>query len=118
LLFMKTLPIEQVLGWLAEHHPKLAESAEVQGHWVWLAGVNLQSEPDVRESIKELGFSFKRNGDHLLPSGRTSRWAHHGMHPLRFRKGGGGHKREESEPAVELSPDQIEAMMMAELGIA
>lgn len=112
---MKTMSIQAVLDWLLEHHPKLAEAAEVERNWVWLADVNLKEDAATRESIKSIGFSYKRHGDHQLPSGRFSRWAHHCQHPVSFKFKRGGSP---SERAKELTPEELDALVMAELGIA
>ncbi len=86
---MKTMPINDVLSFLAEHHPSLHAKAEIERAWVWLADTDLQGDQHkaTRESLKEAGFQFKHHGIHTMPSGKTSRWSHHCLSPRPFRKG-------------------------------
>ena len=83
----KPIPASQVLAWLREHHPELYQVAELERDWCWLS-VDLRGDnfKSVRESIKQYGFTFKRNGVHVLPSGKGGNWGHSCEKPLRFVK--------------------------------
>ena len=87
------------MQWLLEHHPQLHLVAEADKKWLWLP-VDLRNDPATRESIKSFGFRYKRNGVHLLPSGKGGTWGNACDAPTRFIKRGGqgvgnrGHKSE------------------------
>lgn len=85
---------DAVLEWLAEHHPDLHQTAEVDRSWVWLCcGDKLKGdEPEkkaVRKSIGDFGFRFARKG-HPMESGSIGIWAHSCLAPKKFQGGGGG----------------------------
>lgn len=85
---MKNIPVPEVLAWLQANHPALHESAVIDRAWTWLV-FDLRGDHNkpARESLKEFGFRFAKKG-HALPDGRIAYWAHSGMKPLPFRKGG------------------------------
>lgn len=114
---MKTKPLDEVLDWLKVQHPSLFEHAEIDRQWIWLADVNLKDQPEVRKDLKEIGFQFKFHGEHVLPSGKRARWAHHCMRPIRRRLNGKTKPRSEpdsSAPAGSLS-EEDEINQLAEL---
>ncbi len=87
---IKPRPVAEVLAELQAKHPELAQCAEVDRDWVWLA-VDLRGDDNkaVRESIGRRGMGFiYAPGGHPLPSGRIGTWAHHTNHPIRFKRRG------------------------------
>jgi hypothetical protein len=82
---------DAVLEWLAEHHPELHKTAEIDRNWVWLCcGEFLKGdEPEkkaIRDAIGGFGFRYARNG-HPMPSGNVGIWAHSCLVPKRFAGG-------------------------------
>ena len=79
-------PVPQVLAELDAQFPALAQNAELDRNWVWLA-VDLRGDHNkaIREAIgrQGIGFQFAPRG-HALPSGKNGTWAHHAAHPIRF----------------------------------
>lgn len=74
------------MEWLAANHPNLAELAERDRDWVWLA-INLSGDTNkpTREAIKAFGFRFAKRG-HVLPSSRTAFWGNACQSPIPFRR--------------------------------
>jgi hypothetical protein len=58
-------------------HPTVA--TEIEGDWVWIKS-NLKSYPEIRKSIKAMGFRYCKRG-HPLPSGSVGTWANSCQHP-------------------------------------
>jgi len=82
------IPTTEVLDWLFKHHPELHKTAELDRHWIWLvADLRGDQNKAVRDSLKEFGFRFAKNG-HTLPSGHNSNWAHSCDVPTRFKHRG------------------------------
>ncbi len=76
----KIIPTAEVLAWLRDNQPAL--QYEVDRNWVWII-TDLRKDEKARQAVKEIGFRFKRHGEHTLPSGQTARWAHHCERPIR-----------------------------------
>lgn len=95
------VPTDDVLEWLEEHHPDMAEIAEPDRSWVWLP-VDLRGEKNkaLRESLKAFGFRWAKHG-HPLPSGRTGTWGHAADKPIPFIRKGGGNRGEKKPGAVD-----------------
>lgn len=88
----------EVLAWLLEHHPALHLTAEIERSWLWIsADLGGDHNKATRESIKAYGFAYKRNGVHILPSGKGGNWSHSCEKPLRFTKRG----TKPQQPAIE-----------------
>lgn len=109
---MKHTPVSvmDVFAWLSANHPALFASAALERNWVWLVGVDLRGDQNkaVRESIKAFGFKFKAEGDHVLPDGRKSRWAHACQHPMKRKfKGKPGYARRSAAPVPAIPAEQI-----------
>lgn len=102
------IPQTEVLAWLAEHHPEIHATCEIERDWVWITA-NLKDLPAVRESIKPYGFRYCHKG-HALPCGKVGKWAHHCEKPVGYRKGKGGGKKS-SEQSEQLS--ELEMAMLA-----
>lgn len=109
-------PQKEVLEWMHSHHPHLHTCIEIERHWLWLAGVNLSGKENeaIRAELKSQGWQYKPSGDHVLPSGKTARWAHHAEHPIPyFRKGKGASKSTETirhgatPPPKEIDPASV-----------
>lgn len=111
--------VDEVLDWLEEKHKNLMVDVEVEKHWVWLKsdlrGCGRKkcdcdvctSKRSLREELKEFGFAFKFNGDHVLPSGETARWAHSASSPTRFKRTG----KRDTETKTELSDEELLAAL-------
>lgn len=84
------IPTDKVTEWLKENHPEV--EYEVERNWVWLLG-DFWKNKEVRDSVKKYGFKYKKRGEHTLPSGATSKWAHHCDKPIAFRRHGGTEKK-------------------------
>lgn len=104
-----------------------------KGDWVWAfnIGPNPHRKCDCsdckdmsgkRTAIKELGFKFKRYGEHInddpedphfsMWEGRGSRWGHACEKPIRFKsKGKGKPSPEEEEDKPEPKPKTIDERM-------
>jgi hypothetical protein len=93
------IPASEVLAWLLEHHPELHQVAELDRSWCWLS-VDLRGDHNkaTREAIKQYGFAYKRNGVHILPSGKGGTWSNSCNAPLRFSKRGGGSRGHKNAP--------------------
>ncbi len=119
------VPQAAVLAWLAEKHPDL--EWEVERAWVWIvtdlaplhkkcACAECAERAAVRKSLMDfdgvhVGFIFAR-GDHELPSGKTSRWAHHAEKPIRFTKGSKGKSEGESDQPQQISDAALLAALL------
>ena len=92
-------PMNDVLAWLLEHHPKLHAVAEADRYWLWLP-INLSGDENkaVRDSIKAYGFIFSRHGGHPLASGKMGYWGNSCENPKPF------HRRDKSKPTTERNP--------------
>ena len=109
-------PVPQVLAELDAQFPALAQNAELDRNWVWLA-VDLRGDHNkaIREAIgrQGIGFQFAPRG-HALPSGKNGTWAHHAAHPVRFKfkgKAKPAGSEESPEPVAEFSDDQLLAAL-------
>ena len=94
-------PIHSNTGPVSRTNPVSHPMAELDRDWVWISG-DLRGDHNlvIREAIKAIGFVFGFK-DHVLPSGRTARWAHHCEHPIPRFKPGSSKKKQAPSANVE-----------------
>ena len=105
----------EVLQWLHENHPQLHLVAELERSWLWIsADLSGDHNKATRESLKAYGFAYKRNGVHILPSGKGGNWSNSCEAPTRFLKrgghGGGKRNYNHESPDSPLQNEKISAL--------